>query len=80
MCADLESRYESKAKIGIAGFVSAGAFALAGFGLWLSEPWARTHDDAALTCAPAVSDRLDLALGCALRFDPTSSPRCPCGP
>jgi hypothetical protein len=67
-CADLESRYESRAKIGIAGFVSAGAFALAGFGLWLSEPWARTHDDARVTCAPTMSHRLDLTLGCALRF------------
>jgi hypothetical protein len=67
-CASEKSDYESKAHIGVGGFVAAGALAVTGFVLWLTEPTARAHDAAALNCAPALGPGLAPVLGCAMRF------------
>jgi hypothetical protein len=67
-CATQKSDYESKARIGIGGFVAAGALAATGLILWLTEPQPRTRDAAALTCAPALGEGFAPTLGCAMRF------------
>jgi hypothetical protein len=67
-CKNLQSNYQSKGVIGVGGFVAAGALAVTGVVLWLTEPSGRARDVAALPCAPALGERLAPTLGCALRF------------
>jgi hypothetical protein len=67
-CDDLKGAYESKTDLAVGGFVAAGAFVAAGLTLWLTEPPARRSDVPTVVCAPAMSDRLDLALRCLMRF------------
>jgi hypothetical protein len=67
-CVSKKSDYESKARLGIGGFVAAGALAVTGFVLWLTEPEPRARNTTALRCAPALGERLAPTLGCAIRF------------
>jgi hypothetical protein len=70
-CASQKSDYESKAHIGIGGFVAAGVLAATGVILWLTEPEAHAHGGTALRCAPALGQlgsALTPALGCNMRF------------
>jgi len=67
-CASLKSDYESKAHLGIGGFVAAGVFAATGVILWLTEPAGRAHDATALRCVPALGEGLAPMLGCNMRF------------
>jgi hypothetical protein len=66
-CANRKSDYESKARLGVAGFVAGGALAAAGFILWLTEPSAPAHDGTALSCAPGVSSG-GAEVSCGMRF------------
>jgi hypothetical protein len=67
-CVNEKSDYETKGTLGITGFVTGGALATLGLVLWLTEPTARAHETAGLTCVPAVLERGALAVGCRARF------------
>jgi hypothetical protein len=60
--------YESKGRLGVGGFVAAGAFVVTGFALWLTEPSPRPHDAAALSCVPSLGAGLAPAAACVIRF------------
>jgi hypothetical protein len=67
-CATKKSDYESKAHLGVAGFIAGGVLVATGFVLWVTEPAARASDHAALSCLPTVTDRLGPAVGCLMHF------------
>jgi hypothetical protein len=67
-CASKKSDYESKATLGVGGFIAGGALVATGLILWLTEPAGHAPAPTALSCAPATTERGGLALGCAMRF------------
>lgn len=67
-CTDLKSQYESAGRIGLIGFVAAGALAAGGFVFWATEPSAHTGSIARASCVPAFSAALEPSVFCALRF------------
>ncbi len=67
-CTDLQTQYHSAGRLGLIGFVAAGALAAGGFVFWATEPSASTGAVARVSCLPAVSASLEPSVFCALRF------------
>lgn len=67
-CSDLKRQYESAGKLGLFGFIGAGALAAAGFVFWATEPSATANQVGLTSCVPAVSAALEPSVVCALRF------------
>ena len=67
-CQDLKTQYESAGRLGLIGFIGAGALAAAGFVFWATEPSATTSRVALASCVPAVGGALGPSVVCALRF------------
>lgn len=67
-CGNLKAQYESAARLGLIGFVAAGALAAGGFIFWATEPSVSTGPVASASCVPAVSATLEPSVFCALRF------------
>jgi len=67
-CADLQTQYQSAGRLGLIGFIAAGALAAGGFVFWATEPSASTGAVARVSCVPAVTATLDPSVFCALRF------------
>ncbi len=67
-CQDLKTQYESAGRLGLIGFIGAGALAAAGFVFWATEPSATTSQLTLTSCVPAVGGALGPSVVCALRF------------
>ena len=67
-CANLQTQYQSAGRLGLIGFVAAGALAAGGFAFWATEPSASTSRVALASCVPAVGGALGPSVVCALRF------------
>jgi|GEM_PF-298232 len=66
-CRGFKDRVDSNYRLELIGYVAAGALAVTGLVLWLTEPSARGGESAALACSPGVTVG-GAQLGCALRF------------
>jgi len=67
-CTSLKTQYESAGRLGLIGFVAAGALVAGGVIFWATEPSATTGPFARASCLPAVSAALEPSVFCAFRF------------
>jgi PEGA domain len=68
-CQDLKASYDNATTLEIVGYAAAGALAVGGLILFLTEPAsASPASQTALRCAPGVGSRAPLSVSCALRF------------
>jgi hypothetical protein len=67
-CTDLKTQYESAGRLGLIGFIAAGALSAAGFAFWATEPSAASNRVAGVSCVPTLSAGLAPSVACAFRF------------